>query len=529
MDRRNGAGVVTISRCRLPGRCKDITMHPSRAPSDMLSKGSGQHTRALRRLSIIVPGIGEVLGWAVAALLVAGCQAGHYSEACPAYSFSQCIGLTPGSANTQFKGNGVAAQGNTTGTNSADSANAIAFDASGRVVVTGISTNSVPLTNLVVWRFNPDGTPDAAFGPGGFVTHAGTVAGDGDRAQAAVIDGQGNIAVAGFSTPMRLMACPVPPPPCAPTPLSMVLWRYTPAGGLDSAFNASGIAANNTAPVAGSEDATGLVLDSLGNLVAVGEGFTFQSSGPMAVWRYTPDGVPDPAFNGGTAYASNLGASTYDGASQGVLDAAGHLLVTGFSTPTATAAAVWELDPALTPPLVDSVVPPSAAGGTDDTGMAIALDASGRVLVAGFSVDASATPLPHMALWRFTRHPLALDKTFGGGLGYVTTLNSIAGDIGEQGNAVLVDFAGRIVVAGFSQTTAAGTYMTVWRFYEDGTPDLNFGGQGFVVQTSTAYPGQVSFDQANGLTMDATGHLYVAGSSALSTGASYMAVWSFNP
>jgi uncharacterized delta-60 repeat protein len=52
---------------------------------------------------------------------------------------------------------------------------------------------------------------------------------------------------------------------------------------------------------------------------------------------------------------------------------------------------------------------------------------------------------------------------------------------GASGNAVATDSNDRIVVAGRSVFTSRFETATVWRFTDDGSPDVAFGGRGFVV------------------------------------------------
>ena len=74
--------------------------------------------------------------------------------------------------------------------------NAMAIDAQGRVVTVGLA--AVGDNDFAIARYLPDGTPDPTFSGDGKVTYD-ILAGDFDSAQAVAIDQQGRIVVVGFT------------------------------------------------------------------------------------------------------------------------------------------------------------------------------------------------------------------------------------------------------------------------------------------------------------------------------------------
>jgi uncharacterized delta-60 repeat protein len=87
------------------------------------------------------------------------------------------------------------------GGNDDDFGNAVAIDDRGRIVVAGTSKNSANNFDMVLWRFLPDGSMDWKFGENGIVIHsqaAGSAAGD-DTANSVALDRDGRIIVTGLS------------------------------------------------------------------------------------------------------------------------------------------------------------------------------------------------------------------------------------------------------------------------------------------------------------------------------------------
>ena len=109
---------------------------------------------------------------------------------------------------------------------------------------------------------------------------------------------------------------------------------------------------------------------------------------------------------------------------------------------------------------------------------AVAVDASGNIVVAGFATGSHVTG-EDFAVARFTSSG-ALDSTFGGANhGFVLT--DIAGaDKADIANAITIDASGNIIVAG--QTgTGTSEHVAVVRYNNAGTLDATFGSGGAFV------------------------------------------------
>jgi uncharacterized delta-60 repeat protein/uncharacterized repeat protein (TIGR01451 family) len=105
---------------------------------------------------------------------------------------------------------------------------------------------------------------------------------------------------------------------------------------------------------------------------------------------------------------------------------------------------------------------------------ALAVDANGKIVVAGWSSQGSGGDID-FALARYNTDG-TLDSTFG-------NAGAVIANIGleEEAHAVTIDGSGRIIAAGWGQTSSAGpvSFMTA-RFTADGTLDTTFNSTGFV-------------------------------------------------
>lgn len=151
-------------------------------------------------------------------------------------------------------------------------------------------------------------------------------------------------------------------------------------------------------------------------------------------------------------------------------------------------------------------VTPVGAG--EDGANAVAVQADGKLLVAGTVATAGGTQL---ALVRYGRDG-SLDTRFGNG-GKV--MMAVGNGRDDAANAVAVQPDGKIVVAGSALQTGTGLDFAVLRFHADGTPDGSFG-QG----------GKVTFDFAGdsdrawALVLQDDGKIVVGGEANLGNNAS---------
>ncbi len=175
-----------------------------------------------------------------------------------------------------------------------DQANALVVQADGKLVAAGYAfTGGGSNPNFALARYHPDGTLDASFGTAGKVT---TDFGGGDQANALVVQPDGKLVAAGIT---------------AAASFDFALARYNPDGTLDASFGTAGKVTTDFG--GGSADrATALVVQADGRL-AVGGSIQTASIADFALARYQPDGTLDASFGIGGRVTTDIGGGT-DGA-----------------------------------------------------------------------------------------------------------------------------------------------------------------------------------------------------------------------
>ena len=453
---------------------------------------------------------------------------GPRSAALPAgFEFTQAPSDRAGILDPTFAGRGFTTRderGNGTSA-SYDYLYGVTSDALGRVVAVGESSlgrGGGTNRDLVVLRYLPDGTPDASFGSGGRVTHAGAAGGlnDWDKGEAVAIDSLGRIVVCGRSYNLG-----------TPGDADLAVWRFLDNGSLDLSFAGRGFVTQDSAAGGrGWDSGQALAIDALGRIVIAGYSSLPLQAGQVlrdrqaVVWRLLTDGRFDGSF--GPAGTRVLTSATSDEAWGVALDASGRVFVAGqVGSGAAQDVGLWCLEDNGTLDLTfgqgGRATHHDAAGGAGaDAGLALALDAQGRALVAGRSVVAGGGTA--MVVWRF--NPVgALDLSFGGrGFALLDDPGGTpnAGDV-AYGIAV-APLSGEIVVAG-NAIGQNGFDATVWQLLPDGTTDARFA-QGGVFQHDDAAGGQGT-DQVRGLTLDADGRIVLVGSSSPGSGDADFALW----
>jgi len=283
-----------------------------------------------------------------------------------------------------------------------------------------------------------------------------------------------------------------------------------------------------------------LTIDDQGNLVIAYESGNMVESAPVA-WQEidgqrTPvtvayalygqhevgfslgdfkPGVPvviDPALTSNTF----LGGSGYDCGTAIAVDGSGNVYVAGYSQATWGAPVrnyTADYDAFVTKRNSSGALLWNTflGGGGDDKGNSIAVDGSGNVYVAGYS----------LATWKGTSNPLraytnqsdafAAKLNNSGALLWNTFLGGILGD---EGRAIAVDGSGNVYVAGFSEATWKGASDPVRAFtgtdYDDAfAAKLNTSG----TLLWNTFLGGGGTDEGRAIAVDGSGNVYVAGDS----------------
>jgi uncharacterized delta-60 repeat protein len=155
---------------------------------------------------------------------------------------------------------------------------AVAIESDGKIVAAG-GTLSPLASDFILARYSSDGSLDASFGTGGFVTT--DLFGGNDRATGLALQKDGKIVAVGVGGPS----------------FDFALARYNADGTLDTTFGSGGLV---TTDFGSFQSANGVAIQSDGKIVAAGVG-----GNQFAVARYNPDGTLDTGFNG-TGKATTL-------------------------------------------------------------------------------------------------------------------------------------------------------------------------------------------------------------------------------
>ena len=358
-----------------------------------------------------------------------------------------------------------------------DSANAIAIDANGKILVVG-TTGDWPSGSFGLVRYNDDGSLDSSFGSNGKV-----VTGFGDKigvGRAVAVHTNGKIYMSGFRTDSL------------DEETDFVLARYSGNGSLDWVV---------TTDFNGKRDyGHSVAIDADGKILVAGSSEDRQGS-DIAVARYNSDGSLDTSFGSGGKVLTNspiLPQKSFYGAAIAI-DDNGNIFVAGSSEDNSN----WDFALVRYPHnSSQGAIITTDVGGEYDTASAIAIDADGKIIVAGTRAGRNEEDF---ALVRHHNNG-SLDTSFGSD-GKVTTdfgPPDLIWDV-DEGTAVAVDSAGRIIMSG-SSWNGSDYDIAVARYNITGSLDTSFGSGGKVL---TDFGAPYEFGEA--IAIDSDGNIVVAG------------------
>jgi len=199
----------------------------------------------------------------------------------------------------------------TTSIRSSNYADALAVQTDGKIVVTGITFDSSSSSDIAMVRYNSNGGLDTSFGTGGKVT---TSIRSFDFAEAIAIQSDGKIVVAGYTGDSLSSG-------------GYAVVRYNGNGGLDTSFGTGGIV---TTSIGGKyESASDLAIQTDGKIVVAGKTGDSISSGVIAVVRYNGNGGLDTSFGTGGKVTTSIVGSKYESASDLAIQTDGKIVVAG--------------------------------------------------------------------------------------------------------------------------------------------------------------------------------------------------------
>ena len=311
-----------------------------------------------------------------------------------------------GTLDTTFDGDGVAWIDFAGGS---DTARGIAVQSDGKIVVAGVATLAGN-SDFALARLNSNGSLDTSFDTDGKVTTA--IGAGSDEANGLAIQADGRIVLAGFSD--------------NGSNWDVALVRYNANGSLDTSFDGDG--KRTLALGTGYDRANAVAVQSDGKIVVGGDAM-IAGSPDFAVMRFNSDGSLDTSFDTDGIVTTEVSSQDYAPAM--VLQADGKIVLAGFAFAGMNDFALvrYNSNGSLDTTFDGDGKVLTAIGAATDEAYAVAVQADGKIVAAGYGTFASVDT----ALVRYNTNG-SLDTSFGA----TSTLNGTPTFV-ENGLAVVLD------------------------------------------------------------------------------------------
>ncbi|GEM_PF-1394303 len=382
---------------------------------------------------------------------------------------------TDGSLDTTFDTDGKVQ----TNFGSDDSANSVALQSDGKIVLCGLS-NSVSGSryDYALARYNVNGSLDASFDSDGRLTTQFNA--NNSHATDVLIQPDGKIVASGRSNWATV---------------DFAVARYNPNGSLDMTW---GVGKKQVEVNTSDEYAEGVAQQADGKLVVVGRtlvGSVFR----MCLTRFNTNGTLDTSFGTGGRFTFPVIINSDYGYALAI-QPDGKIVVGG----TAWNGSNWNFVLARFNPATNSLDSSFGSGGiatkdnsSEDFIYAIALLPDGDIAATGYTIGGNVD----VAVLRFDVAANNWDTAFDGdGLRIIANANA------DYGYAIGIDSNGKIVVGG-STDNASRNFILMRLNPADGSFDTSFGGDGVVVTAISS----TATDEINALTIQPDNKIVVAG------------------
>ena len=399
---------------------------------------------------------------------------------------------TSGNGDTLFATDGIVntfAKGHDTAT-----ATAAAVQDDGKIVTVGFANICC---NLVMARFENNGTLDRSFGSNGTVTLQLNTINEAKGANSLAIQDDGKIVVAAWNDDY------------------FTTMRFDKNGSLDSTFGENGIVVNEIGDR--SSEAKDLALQNDGKIVAAG----FSENGYTKIFtavRYDTNGSLDDTFGEGGIAKTPIGSDSSLAQSLAIQND-GKIVLAGYTyegeSGTSDIVMVrYDTNGSLDTTFGTDGIVTTALGDDESVANSIALDKNGKIVVAGTTWTKPAggeesnekkstgqeVSNSRILLLRYNNDG-TLDSSFGSGGVVTTTIGD--GSFVNIAHHVTIQNNGKIVIAGSSINDANAT-VVIARYNSDGSPDTSFGTNGIVTLANAL---------AHGVVLQENGQIVVAGTS----------------
>jgi uncharacterized delta-60 repeat protein len=370
-------------------------------------------------------------------------------------------------------------------------ANAVALAPYGKIVVAGGASDGSGIQQLLVARFTTDGTPDDTFSSdGAFLTQLGS-GGNPSYLNAVAVQPDGKIVVGGQASDSNGDS-------------RFLVGRLTNTG-WDASFDGDGRVLRQIGKAAGlAEWDSSLAIQSDGKIVAGGQAADADGQVALLAVRLTTGGAFDSSFSGNGILLRQLGlgSSPLSRANAVALQQDGKILLGGDTTPAggnggfmvARLTSGGDFDSSFG---AGGVVATQLGRGfnASSSGASLAVQSDGNVVAGGFSTDDSGDNQVLVA--RLSGVNGNFDSSFGEAGRFTAQVGSDALPQ-SQVFGVAVQTDGKILLGGVANSSSGNTQMLVGRLFHDvaPTPVLK-------VLTSPAVAGApVAFDATSSSDLD---------------------------
>lgn len=366
-----------------------------------------------------------------------------------------------------------------------DAGYGLAIQPDGKILVSGEAENgnSGSDYNIVLARYNTDGSLDAGFGNGGIIVRA--IGNGWDLSGSVLVQPDGKIVVGGNGW--------------SGSDYDFVALRYNQDGSPDNSFGTEGLARVRVGP---SQDyGWGCALQPDGKILLVGP-VNNGSNLDFGVVRLQSNGSLDNSFGNGGKVILPLGPAD-DHSWSCTVQPDGRILLSGRREANGIrsfAMARLNANGTLDSSFGAGGIVLASIGGVSDNGRLTVLQPDGKILFGGTSMIEGTDDF---VLVRYLANG-SPDHTFGAN-GVVTTAVGTSEDV-LWGLAVLPN--GKIVAAGYGISNVSGYDFALVRYNTDGSLDASFGANGIVLA-----PIGNGNDFGNNIAIQADGKIVMCGAS----------------
>ena len=278
-------------------------------------------------------------------------------------------------------------------------------------------------------------------------------------------------------------------------------------GDLDTTFDTDGIVTTRTGIGHTYQFVRSIALQSDGKIVATGYSEITGNGYDFAIVRYNANGTLDTTFGGGDGIVTTDFGNSDNAALSMALQSDGKIVVAGFSINAGTnfdiAVGRYNADGTPDTSFGTGGLVMTDFGNSDNAAVSVVLQSDGKIVAAGYSITGGSQDF---AVVRYNTNG-SLDTSFDTD-GKVTTAIGASDD---YVNSIALQSDGKIVVAGNASISGHSDFAVV-RYNGNGTPDTSFSGG----KVTTNINGRDS--DAGSMALQSDGKIVVAGGTSSITG-----------